>query len=223
MPAIIKLYRHLPTSEELRHAVATALSDCVVPEAEPFLREMLWDESLGESIRAHVAGALIKLDRDVGRDAILAFYDLELARSRSEGQASGVKARGVMETLSDAKLMSQLEEKGRREPPGGIRNNILTLLRTMRINTLPLPEVVRLAEDNEWKVSNSDRWNAIERLGRDGTAEHIPILTSLPLYGDGPNDVQRDTFRMVVNEAVAGIRRRHWQDPRTKPAAKSPD
>jgi len=68
----------------------------------------------------------------------------------------------------------------------------------MTICSLPMDEVVKLAEDDRWAAGMYKRYPAVQRLGRDGTPDHIRVLSSLKPWdtvGTGAYELQQQMLR----------------------------
>jgi hypothetical protein len=155
-------------------------------------------------------------DVEVGRDVLLAFYDLGIARLKADKSGGGGVARASLATLGDSNLIFRLKDRAAREPPSTIRNNITTLVDGMTISALPLDEVVKMAEDTRRSDGRIyKRYPAIQRLGRDGTVSHIRVLSSLKPWdtvGTDAYDLQQQMLRDIATESIRQIKKRHWAE-----------
>lgn len=215
LPKIETLYQNSTYHSVVQELAADAIATIASRESTNLLCRLLWNEGLRLDTRCKIANALVRQDVEIGRDVLLAFYDLGIARLKADRSGGGGVARASLATLGDSNLIFRLKDRATREPPSTIRNNITTLVDEMTISSLPLDEVVKLAEDTRWSAGMYKRYPAIQRLGRDGTVSHIRVLSSLKPWdtvGTGAYDLQQQMLRDIATESIRQIKKRHWAE-----------
>lgn len=208
------VYQNSTCHSVVQEISADAIATIGAQSSTNLLRRMIWNDCLRIDTRCKIAAALVRHDINLGRDILLAFYELGIAKLKDDRSGGGGVARATLATLGDSALIQRLTERAAREPPSTVQKNITTLIDEMKICALPLDDVTAMATDSRWAEGMYRRYPAIHRLGRDGSIKEIAVLESLRPWdsvGTGAYTIQQQTLRDITLNSVREIKRRNWQ------------
>jgi len=211
---IESVYQNSTCHSVVQEISADAIATIGAQSSTNILRRMIWNDCLRIDTRCKIAAALVHHDINLGRDILLAFYELGIAKLKDDRSGGGGVARATLATLGDTILIQRLEERAAREPPSTVQKNITTLVDEMRICALPLADVTVIATDSRWAEGMYRRYPAIQRLGRDGSIDDIAVLEALQPWesvGTGAYTIQQQTLRDISLNSIREIKRRNWQ------------
>lgn len=214
LATIEAVYQNSTCHSVIQEVSADAIATIAAQPSTNLLRKMIWNDCLRIDTRCKIAAALVRHDINLGRDILLAFYELGIAKLKDDRSGGGGVARATLATLGDSALIQRLTERAEREPPSTVQKNITTLIDEMRICALPLGDVTAIATDSRWAEGMYRRYPAIERLGREGSIDDIAVLESLRPWnsvGTGAYTIQQQTLRDIAVNSVREIKRRNWQ------------
>lgn len=208
------VYQNAAWRSVVQEVSADAIATIGAQSSTNLLRKMVWNDGLRIDTRCKIAAALVRHDIDLGRDILLAFYDLGIAKLKDDRSGGGGVARSTLATMGDAALIQRLTERATREPPSTAQRNITTLIDEMKICALPFDDVVTIASDSRWAEGMYRRYPAIQKLGRDGSIDTIAVLESLRPWdsvGTGAYSLQQQILRDMALHSIREIKRRNWQ------------
>ena len=211
---IESVYQNSTCHSVVQEISADAIATIGAQSSTNILRKMIWNDCLRIDTRCKIAAALVRYDIDLGRDILLAFYELGIAKLKDDRSEGGGVARATLATLGDTVLIQRLTERAAREPPSTAQKNITTLIDEMRICALPLADVTAIATDSRWAEGMYSRYPAIQRLGQDGSIADIAVLEAMRPWdsvGSGAYAIQQQTLRDITLNSIRDIKRRNWQ------------
>lgn len=191
-----------------REAILEAIAELRLPASKPTLLAGLKDEAISGHVRCSIAAALVRLGENEGRLFLLEKYDLYL-ESIGKSESNQGHSRAELEFLGDAELIAKLQTKAEAETPGVPKNNINTLLDSMRVSAMGIEELKKVATDKKSDRINQ-RLHAISVMGCEGGRELLPFLESLR---DSPddypkssvndwNDLKRNTAKNAIRQIL---------------------
>lgn len=219
LTTMIGLYQRRGSQPGVVESAAMAVARIAPPDQIDLLKTMLWDQRLSIRSRSECAVALLSLDVTEGAEFLLAQYDLYRLERRTSSRWHLDPVREALERLDHDIILSGLDKRLETERDFKMKNNIRTLKERMAFNRLSLDELKQIAAETDWKTGMYRRYPVVRVLGDRGDLDLIPFLETLK-----PWTSDRESYANIakghnatmwpehIAEAVANIRRRHWED-----------
>jgi len=213
VPVMVSLYNNPTADVTVREWAAVAVARVGTPRVRDFLIDVLSGQVLGYRGRLLVAAALVRLDSDEGRDALLEEYQ-EYLDDLDGGFVGNEAVRQVVATLYDVKLVDRLGKMLDQQTTESAAKNVRAMIEQMQTNALPMDRLRETAEDTNWDHAGA-RITAIVAIANQGGADMVPFLRALKPWAagsKGDNPQQRQMFDNIRTGAIADIRRNHWME-----------
>ena len=213
-PTLVAIYQNPDTPRWMKDSIADAAAAIHSAPAKRFLQSIAHDEGMRTRSRMQVLGALVQLDDSAARAELLDAYKNYLTvRPVTDGEASWAKL--IMDGLDDPALVEQVKSfRDAQTNIDAIESANETIAR-MTINHMPVEELLKIAQETDWKCGAPRRLAAIDALAAKGSAETIPLVEQLAPFTNVPveslESVQR-AFNVVRQRAVFRLRCIHARE-----------
>jgi hypothetical protein len=207
VPLLERMLKASPETSQFYRGIAYALGKIAPVQLKGTLIELLTDERTGYNTKCQIAARLVEFDDDIGRQFLFENYSLYLQSLESSSGLRGyADAREVLVYLGDSKLMSQLKALDPTLPHQMMKNNLRAVLSEMQVSALSLEEIRSIAADEV----NTKRLHAVRLLALRGDVASLKFLLTLRDGLTTGSEVD-EFFREAIDEAILGLRRRHWE------------